>query len=305
MNSRATNPPTHRPTDRLNATTPLHAQTLDNDHRHFVTVGGRAGRLRQRLSGRDISILLSLRQLRLMTGAHVRRLYFPDGNPITQARKARATLKRLAELQLIVRLRRRVGGIHAGSEGHVVGLSGLGQAVLDVGADVRRRHRSVSETKLAYQEHVLTVTELYTQLIERTRMLADCELLAFAAEPQCWRRFAGVGGQRSTLKPDAFVRLAVEDFEVSAFIEVDMATESLPTIVRKLGVYGGYWRSGQEQHDYGVFPAVWWLVPDIARLKAIVRAIKRIPQTAQQVFKVVTIDEAATLLTQLPETGGV
>lgn len=303
MNSRAANPPTHRPTDRLNPTTSLSAQTPDNHRRHFVIAGGRPGRLRQRLSERDIALLSSLRVLHLMTGQQVRRLFYPDGNPVTQARKMRATLKRLAELRLIVRLRRRVGGLHAGSEGHIVGLSGLGHAVLDVGADIRQRHRSVSETKLAYQEHVLAVGQLLIDLVERARA-GRCELQQFDAEPDSWRRFGGVGGQRITLKPDAFVRLVVDEWEIAAFIEQDMDTESLPTISRKCQVYVDYWRTGQEQHLHGVFPRIWWLVPDLARLKGIARVIQRLPNEARDLFAIALTEEAADQLVQLAGRGG-
>jgi hypothetical protein len=211
--------------------------------------------------------------------------------------------KRLAELRLIVRLRRRVGGLHAGSEGHVVGLSGLGQAVLDVGAEVPRRHRSISETKLAYQEHVLSVGQLLVDLTDQARA-GRCELLQFDAEPDCWRRFAGIGGQRITLKPDAFVRLAIEEWEIANFIEQDMDTESLPTISRKCQVYLDYWRTGQEQHHHGVFPRIWWLVPDLGRLKGIARVIQRLPSEARDLFAIALTEEVADRLVQLPAPGG-
>lgn len=303
MNHHAADPPTHRPTHGVEPASPLPAETPDNSRRHFAIPGGRAGRLRQQLSERDIALLSHLRVLRLMTGQQVRRLFFPDGNPVTQARKARATLKRLAELRLIVRLRRRVGGLHAGSEGHVVGLSGLGQAVLDVGAEVPRRHRSISETKLAYQEHVLSVGQLLLDLTDQTRA-GRCELLQFDAEPDAWRRFGGVGGQRIALKPDAFVRLAIDEWEIANFIEQDMDTESLPTISRKCQVYLDYWRTGQEQHDHGVFPRVWWLVPDLGRLKGVARVIQRLPREARDLFAIALTEEAADRLVQLPASGG-
>lgn len=263
----------------------------------------RAWRLRQQLSERDLELLCMLRELRLMTGKQIRRAFFPDGNQITQARKSRAVLKRLDELQLIVRLRRRVGGLHAGSEGQVVGLSGLGYAVLDIGLDTPKRHRRVTETKLAFQDHVLAVAELRIQLIEQSRA-GHAELLEFQAEPDCWRRFSGIGGQAVTLKPDGFVRLGVGDYELASFIEQDMATESLPTITRELGVYVAYWRSAQEQQANSVFPRVWWLVPTAARLHAIASCIHRLPREARELFAVCLISEAVTSLTLTTTSGG-
>lgn len=297
-------PPTDRPTHGPASTSPLPAQIPDIHHRHFAIAGGRAGRLRQQLSQRDIELLEWLRRLRLLTGHQLRRLCFPDGSPATQARKCRAALQRLIELRLVVRVgRRRLGGLYGGSEGHVLGLSGLGHAVLDVGAASKRRHRSVTTTKLAHQEHVLAVSELLVKLTDRARA-GHCELLQFDAEPAAWRYFAGVGGQRITLKPDAFVRVAVDQWELSAFVEQDLDTESLPTIARKLAVYIAYWRSGHEQHHHGVFPRVWWLVPDLGRLKGIARTIRRLPREAQELFSIALTDEAAEQLTQLPQSGG-
>jgi protein involved in plasmid replication-relaxation len=238
-----------------------------------------------------------------MSGQQIRRTSFPDGNPITQARKTRSALKRLGERSLIVRLRRRVGGLHAGSEGQVVGLSGLGHAVLDLDTDSPRRHRSVTETKLAFQDHVLAVAELRVRLLEHAR-IGRCDLLDFNAEPACWRRFSGIGGHVVTLKPDAYVRLGVAAFELAAFIEQDMATESLPTIRRKLGVHIDYWRSGQELRDHEVHPHVWWLVPNTTRLTAIAGVIRSLPIDARALFAVARSNDAVHLLTQLPTEGG-
>jgi hypothetical protein len=268
-----------------------------------VSRRGHAVRLREKLSERDRAILGDLDQLRLLTGKQLRRLHFPDGDPITQGRKVRAALQRLDDLGVIVRLSRRVGGIRAGSEGFVIGLSGWGHAVLSLDSDRPRRHRRVVETKPAFQSHVLAVSDLYVSLVEGSRV-GHSELLEFAGEPGAWRRFGGLGGQAVTLKPDAFVRLGVGDYELATFIEQDMATESLPTIARKLTAYVTYWRTGQEQQTHGVFPRVWWLVPTTARLQAIAQNISRLPRDARALFSVCLTSEAVPSLTQLEHEGG-
>lgn len=267
-----------------------------------MTGAGRAWRVRQRLGARDLALLASLRELRLMTGAQLRRLHFPGGQRITQARKTRAAVTRLAELDLIVRMRRRVGGARAGSEGYVIGLSGLGHAVLDIGTG-GRRHRAVRETSPHHQAHLLGVAELCVRLHEHTRE-CEAELLDFTAEPGCWRQYAGIGGQRLWLKPDAFVRIGLGEYALSHFIEHDEATESPATIGRKLDAYVDYWRSGREQHQHGVFPLVWWLVPHHQRASVIAGAIRRLPTEARQLFTIALHDEAPSHLLRLPEVGG-
>lgn len=262
---------------------------------------GHARRLAERLSPRDLAILASLRTTRLASGNQLGRLHFPGGTATTRTRKTRAALLRLTTLKLVVRLRRRVGGVHAGSQGFVYGLSGLGQAVLDLDRPPKR-HRRASETKPAFATHTLAVTELWVQLTERAAA-GRGELIEFTSEPRCWRQFSGTSGQVVTLKPDGYVRLDVDDYEIRAFVELDLDTESLPTIARKLAVYLSYWHSGQEQHRHGVFPRVWWLVPTPARRDALVRAIARLPEDAQVLFTVCLASEAADRLNQLPPGG--
>jgi hypothetical protein len=209
-------------------------------------------------------------------------------------------MQRLTELGAVVRLHRRVGGIRSGSEGHVYGLSGLGFAVLNPAAD--HRHRRVPETKLAYQAHVLAVSELGVTLTERSRS-GQCVLDEFRAEPGCWRWFDGIGGRR-VLKPDAYVRLDIEGFELSAFIEQDMDTESLPTIRRKLELYVDYWRTGAEQHHHGVFPKVWWLVPDDHRHRTVADTIRQVAADARDLFTVALTTDAPNRLTRLSQHEG-
>lgn len=238
-----------------------------------------------------------------MTGSQLRRLHFPGTHLPTQARKCRAALQRLTQHRVVVRLHRRVGGIRAGSEGYVYGLSGLGHAVLDLDQPGIRRHRSVIDTKPAFADHVLAVAELAVRLGELA-LVGACTIEELRAEPGCWRWFAGIGGGRRVLKPDAFVRLSIEDYELTAFIEQDMNTESLRVIETKLKVYIDYWHSGTEQHHSGVFPRVWWLVTHIARLQAIAAVIERLPQSARGLFTVALSNDAPHLLTQLPSTEG-
>jgi hypothetical protein len=246
-------------------------------------------------------VLGLLGKLRLLTGNHVSRLSVTNGSSVTRSRRARALLQRLADLQLVVRLGRRVGGVRAGSSGFVYGLSGHGQAVLALNGPMGGRRRRVWETSPSFQDHVLAVTETYVALIEAER--ADrLELLAFDAEPQCWRRFPGAGGQTIVLKPDAYVRLGVGAVERSAFIEVDLGTESLPTIARKCAVYGAYWRVGVEQQRHGVFPSVLWLVRDHHRLERIRAVVHSLAVDIRPLFEVALLASAVGALTVV--TGG-
>lgn len=263
----------------------------------------RVVRLRRELGERDLAVLASLRRVRLLTTDQVRRLHFTDNSPTTQARRCRAALRRLTELRLMVRLGRQVGGVRAGSSGTLFGLTGLGLAVLDVPTGQHRR-RTFWEAKPYFQDHLLAVSELYVRLVERARTEA-IDLLAFDAEPACWRRFAGIGGEAIMLKPDAFVRVGVADYELTSFVEVDLGTESVPTVRRKCLVYLRYWRAGLEQQRHGVFPRVIWLVPDQRRADKIISAIKRLSRHGtESLFTVTTAEHGPDLLSTMPIAEG-
>ncbi len=292
--------PTDRPTHRL--TTPV-ALACESASLPPTTVepntarptAARAAGLRSQLSDRDLSVLYSLHSDRLLTGAQVQRLHVADGSPGTQARRTRALLQRLAEFGLVVRLGRRVGGVHAGSAGFVYGISGLGQAVLGVDGLHGGRRRRVWDVKVAFQDHVLAVSELHVAVVEAQRS-GVLELLTFQPEPHCWRRFPGPHGQPVILKPDAFVHLGVGDYELVTFVEVDMSTESAPTIARKCQVYAAYWRTGIEQARHELFPRVLWLANNQQSAQRITGVLARLPREIQPLFHVAFLSDAVTVL---------
>ncbi len=262
----------------------------------------RARSLRARLTERDRAILRTLADFRLMTGRQLQQLYVSSSNPVTAARRTRAVLRRLSELRAVVRLERRIGGIQAGSEGHVYGLSGLGHAVLALDNAVSVRGRTVWETKPAFQDHLLAISQLYVELVELQRRGA-AELLGFETEPTAWRQFAGPSGERLPVKPDAFVALGVGEFEQRAFIEMDCGTESLPTVQRKCRRYLDYWRSGSEQRRHGVFPRVWWLVHSERRRQRLTDVVAAHAPEERVLFAVALAAEVAGLLAA-PDAGG-
>lgn len=290
--------PTGRPTDRADQNIPPTCTPLPQATPTVVPPSAsrpRAG-VDRRLGERDREVLLALAKLRLLTGAQVQRLCVADGSPVTRARRARALLQRLADLKLVVRLGRSVGGVRAGSSGYVYGLSGNGQAVVATTGPMGGRRRRVWEVQPSFMDHVLAVADLYVGLIEAERA-GSAELMAFEAEPPCWRKFPGGNGETVTLKPDAFVRLGLGEMERSAFVEVDLGTESGPTIARKCAVFVAYWRSGIEQQRHGVFPSVLWLANSERGATRIADAIGRLPQDVQHLFEVALIADAIATLT--------
>lgn len=241
----------------------------------------RLHQLRGSLTERDWLIISTLAQVRVATSSQLIALHLSG---IT-LRRAQRKLAFLVRRRVLARIARTVGGPHSGSSGHVYGLDVAGQrlaALVDGGRP--RRPWSLGRAFLA---HSLAVTDVYVRLVlaERAGFL---HIKQFVGEPGSWRTFYGAGGGRVTLKPDAYAVLVVDGYEDHWFLEIDLSTESAPTIARKCGVYRGYWQSGTEQADGGVFPRVLWLVADEQRTHVLSRVFRRQLGEAAGLFDVVT-----------------
>jgi hypothetical protein len=258
--------------------------------------------LDRRLSDRDRHLVQEVVRLRFVTAGQLERLAFHAIEaPVTRARRARRQLARLVELDLLWRLERRVGGVRAGSTGYVYGATAEARRL-----DAWLRAEPISRAQVAHEpgatfvEHSVACCELFVRLTEADRA-DDLELLEHQAEPTCWRHFLGpVGGVRH-LRPDAFVRVGLGEWEQLAFIELDRGSEGSAAIARKLELYVAYWRSGIEQHQHGVFPKVVWLTTTDRGVRVLRREIARLPNDAQVIFAVTEFERA---LDELRGEGG-
>ena len=257
----------------------------------------RVAELAARLTPTEQAVIDTLDRVRLASSPQLERLHFTgEGSARTRARRARRTLARLVELRVLARLERCVGGVRAGSAGYIYALDVAGQRLASAcgpagGARIRRPWTPGAPIVA----HTLAVTELYVRLREAERV-GGPELLAFDAEPVCWRVFTGIGGGRVTLKPDAFVRLAAGELEHFAFVEVDRATQSAPALGRKLKLYRRYFATAREQERFGVFPQVVLLVPSEARKRVAVEVCAAQPPDSWPLWRVARYDDALTVL---------
>jgi hypothetical protein len=251
-------------------------------------------RLRARLSERDLRILHQVAELRLMSARQIQLAHFSvadHGNQAAASRAAQRVLKRLTGERLLTRLGRRIGGVRAGSAGYVLALGPIGQRLMF--GDGRRQRGY--EPGLRFVDHALAVSQLVVdlQLLARD---GSVDLLELQAEPRSWRDFgSGLSGRR-IVKPDLFVVLGSGQYELRWFVEIDRATESLTVIRRKCHAYAGYYQSGIEQADGGVFPRVCWVVPSAARAEALERLIESDGQLPAGLFVVTTADAAMAAL---------
>jgi hypothetical protein len=239
-------------------------------------------RLADDLDSRDREILETVARLRLLAGKQLERLcFFSISKPASRARAARRVLASLTDRGVLFRLERRIGGARAGSAGHIFGLGPVGKRLIAYWqgeglAQVRTPH----EPSLIFVRHTLAVAEQYVRLQEAERS-AEIELLAFEAEPDCWRPIDG----HETLKPDAFVRLGVDaDFEERNFLEVDCGTTGRGALIRKCQRYVRYCQGGTEQAEAGVFPRIVWITTTDRRVQLLGEVFAALPTDSHRLF---------------------
>lgn len=198
-------------------------------------------------------------------------------------------LRRLAAWRVTMPLERRIGGARRGSSRTIWTLDTAGQRLVrerqaaERPAARVRRPVQVGERFLA---HALAVSELYVMLATGDAQ-GGMKLAAFDVEP-AWPN--GLGGW---LKPDAYLVLDTPGARWHFWAEVDRATESLPTIRRKLDSYLDFYQRGQLGPS-GVMPRV--LVSTITeqRRDAIRELVRGLPEPAGELF-VVTCERDALL----------
>jgi hypothetical protein len=249
------------------------------------------------LSERDIAVLESLRTYRLLTTNLIQRLHFGVGHA-SPAAALGATMRVLTRLEshgLVARTGRRIGGVRSGSSGITWQLGATGDRLLRRLHGQKQRHRYI-EPSPAFTAHTLAVAELAVT-VQELQDQGVVEVLSIDTEPSCWRSFTGPHGTLEWLKPDLYVVTASGDYEDHRFIEADLATEHPPVVVRKAKVYQRYAATGAHQARHGIFPAVIWVVPDTARQRAIEAALAADQGIQSTLFRVVTTDQFAGLIT--------
>lgn len=251
----------------------------------------------QRLSDRDIAILESLREHRLLTTAHIRRLHFAEGHASLGAASGATmrVLDRLEALHLATRLERRIGGVRKGSASISWQLGSTGERLLRAVHGETRRRR-YQEPAPDFIEHTLAKAELAVRLSELDRA-GVVELVSLDTEPANWRPFMGQHGATEWLKPDLYTVTASGDYEDHWFLEADCGSEHPPVVVRKAKVYQRYAATGAYQARHGLFPAIAWVVPHMARAGAIQAALATDKAIQPALFRVITTEQFTELIT--------
>lgn len=226
--------------------------------------------LASRLSERDWAIVRFVHRHRYATTVQLRRMFF--AGHATQSAATRACIRvldRLLVLRLLTRLERRIGGHRHGSSAFVWCLDVVGERLTRGNGKPRRRFHEPSYLFLA---HTLALTDTHVQLVEAERA-GHFTLSHLSVETEAWRPYVAAHGAMTVLKPDLMITLSLETYDDHWYLEIDLATESLPVLMRKCRAYADYLRTGRAQAEHGVFPRVLWVMPTTARISRLEAAI--------------------------------
>lgn len=245
------------------------------------------------LVDKDIQTLYFLNQARYATTSQLARLFYSDSDkPETAIRRSSFTAQRLLKAGLISHLKRRIGGVRAGSASYVWQITFQGLKLLkSQDQSVTLRYKNQYEPTQHHVEHTLAITEIFVETVEAARKAEHLSLENFSFEPNSWRSYQKLSGVGITLKPDAYLELVNHEYEDHYFIELDRSTESLSRIVNTCKKYIEYYRSGIEQRQKEVFPYVLWIVPGEERKLSISKAIQKELYNFWELSTVITLDE--------------
>ncbi len=260
------------------------------------------------LTDRDREILKLLRDTKSMFTYQIRRVCFSDSvNEKAAARAANRNLRKLKDLGLIDALvDRRIGGVRAGSSSYIWYLTEQGNKLLDMDKESsdekkpkRNRFYEPADSTLG---HRMAIVECFVQLVEITRKRKSFKLKEVFFEPSNWQYFT-YKDKPEILKPDLTISLSHHGYEYRFFIEMDLGTESIDTVISKCIRYHKYMKSGVEQDKHGVFPYVLWIVKDEKRQNKLETAIKTHLKKHPNIFIVIPAVELESIITarDIPE----
>lgn len=249
--------------------------------------------LAHELTARHTTVLPHLARVRLLTGAHLDRLLARPGTTSqATARERRRIMTRLRDLGLVTTLKRRIGGVRAGSAGHIYTLTPTGHRVL---ATLHNQPYPAHTKKPAtpgalFLAHTLTISDIYVRLIEASRH-PTVTMSRFITEPHCWQPT----GHGDYLKPDAYCTLSTTTHQDCWWLEIDQATEPLPRIRTKSRTYLDYLTHGGIGPD-DVPPRILFTTPDTPRTNAITQLITTLSTSDNNLINTTTHTNAPQFL---------
>lgn len=229
------------------------------------------------LSGRDRAVVALVARFKQASSTHIYELLFSD----VSRSPCDVALRRLVTRGYLARVERRIVGGTKGGSGQYVYQLGRRGWFMHFGSNYKP-WRSVNF-------HALGIVEAFIQL-KRAEAAGRFVFDGYSTEPDSWAVIGGV-----ELRPDLFIQATTPSLEQhKLWLEVDMATEGQKQLRGKLEAY---WRAYSEAdvNDWPVFPKVVWIAVDVERAKELRWLIQQMPEQAQPLFAVTTLEAVDNL----------
>ncbi len=200
------------------------------------------------LQERDVYVLRSLFESRIMTSVHVSTLHFEG--------KREAAKKRLQKLKAAGLISDRKRNVNEPSvlflTRKAFGLlreHGILSEYPSFSVSSLERRAQVSDLTIRHELQVMDVKAAFHSAIGKVDSLALAEFSTWPLLHQFEARRPGPSGKEVTVKPDGFIRIREKETdrglsEHTFFLEVDRSSETLDTLVNRVGCYVEYYKSG-------------------------------------------------------------
>lgn len=225
-------------------------------------------------------------------------LYANQPSYLVAIKRTIRRLNRLKELGLIDHYERQFGGVRAGSKSYIWYLDEPGYRLLVKENKLpSKRYMRPSLTNI---NHRSAVAETWVQIDRLSQQAANFSLENIIFEPENWRYYR-YRDETITLKPDLYISTRMQDTKYHWFIEMDLDTEQISTVMKKCRRYHEYLTTGDAQKHLGVFPIVVWIVPSEKRKELITKELSLWTTNLPKIFLVITPDQLKDLmLVQFP-----
>jgi hypothetical protein len=219
-------------------------------------------------SSRERDLLIRLASFRGLNTAQLQEFVFagssvkPRSREVTTAR----ILARLRRRGLVAATPRLVGGPGGGSARQVHHLTEAGFRFVRTLDPALHNQRPPVRSSL-FIEHALMTADVALAFHRFARANAGHALAEWAPEWQAAERLGSF-----TVIPDGHLVYATTEWELHAFVEVDLGSERPSRFARKIGAYLEVYRQGAWRKELASWPTVLTVTPDAARAAALRRA---------------------------------
>lgn len=186
----------------------------------------------------------------------------PRSREVTTAR----ILARLRRRGLVAETPRLIGGPGGGSARQVHHLTDAGFRFVRTLDPAMRNERPPARSSL-FIEHALMTADVALAFHRSARAQAGHALAEWAPE---WQAAERLGSFK--VIPDGHLVYATDEWELHAFVEIDLGSERPSRFARKIAAYLEVYREDAWRKELASWPIVLTITPDAARVAALRRA---------------------------------